>query len=61
MLSAIRRGYMIQVEERPTLTTKVIERAPCPYWETPKGPRYLTESEAERMAGFPIGWTDIEP
>jgi len=61
MLKAIERGYMIKVERRPTITTKIIERAPCPYWETKNGPRYLTESEAERMMGFPIGWTDLNP
>ena len=61
MLRAIDRGYMCPVETRPTLTTKIIERAPCPYWTTPWGPRYLTESEAERLMGYPIGWTVCAP
>lgn len=57
MLNAIVRGYMSRVQDRPTLTTKIVDRAPCPYWETPLGPRYLTESEAEMMTGYPVGWT----
>lgn len=61
MLRAIPRGFMSLVATKPTLTTKIIERAPCPYWETELGPRYLTESEAEMIAGFPIGWTDTRP
>lgn len=60
MLSAIARGWMVPVERRPTLTTKITERAPCPYWETPRGPRYLTEVEAERMMGYPDGWTMLD-
>jgi len=59
MLRAIDRGYMDKVQTMPTLTTKIVDRAPCPYWETSNGPRYLTESEAEIMSGFPLGWTDI--
>lgn len=59
MIRAIKRGWMSKVQSQPTLTTKVIDRAPCPYWETSLGPRYLTESEAETMMGYPIGWTDL--
>ena len=60
MLNAIERGYMDKVETMPTLTTKIVDRAPCPYWETLNGPRYLSESEAEIMSGFPLGWTDTK-
>jgi len=61
MLRAIDRGWMQLADTLPTLTTKIRERAPCPYWQTPTGPRYLTEGEAEVLMGWPIGWSGRKP
>ncbi len=57
MIRAIERDWMQEANTLPTLTTKIRERAPCPYWKTPIGPRYLTEGEAEALMGWPIGWS----
>jgi len=56
ILRAIKRGWMQLASEKPTLTTCIIHRTPCPYIETARGPRYLTIGEAEMVGGFPIGW-----
>jgi hypothetical protein len=61
MLRAIERGWMQEVATMPTLTTKIRERAPCPYWRTPIGVRYLTEGEAEALMDWPIGWGGKKP
>ena len=61
MLRAIERDWMQEADSLPTLTTKIRERAPCPYWPTPIGPRYLTEGEAEALMDWPIGWSGKKP
>lgn len=61
MLRAINRDWMQEAETMPTLTIKIRERAPCPYWRTPTGARYLTEGEAEALMDWPIGWGAKKP
>ena len=61
MLRAIDRDWMQEADTMPTLTTKIRERAPCPFWRTPIGARYLTEGEAEALMDWPIGWGAKKP
>jgi len=61
MIGAIERDWMQLATSEPTLTCKIRGRAPCPYWETNIGPRYLTEGESEALMGWPIGWSAKKP